>query len=177
MYTDISAENAVRNGGSGAFVRTPTGQTVIYSNATDRKCSNFKAVTQALQNAVPYIAEIKPQKTVIFTDSKAALPALVSNTPDQPVHQLLKDMQLLPHECTVVLQWIPAHCWIPGNERTDRLAKSEREQLQLMSTRKPNPCSETDKNVNGKELLETTTSLLTQSTVWQDMSRPLFSGS
>ena len=37
-------------------------------------------------------------------------------------------------------------------------------------------CSETDKNVNGKEPLETTTPLLTQSTVWQDMSRPLYSG-
>ena len=38
------------------------------------------------------------------------------------------------------------------------------------------PCSETAKNVNGKEPLETTTPLLTQSTVWQDMSRPLYSG-
>ena len=34
----------------------------------------------------------------------------------------------------------------------------------------------TTKNVNGKEPLETTTPLLTQSTVWQDMSRPLYSG-
>ena len=43
-------------------------------------------------------------------------------------------------------------------------------------TRKPKPCSETDKNVNGKKPLETTTPQLTQSTVWQDMSRPLYSG-
>ena len=43
-------------------------------------------------------------------------------------------------------------------------------------TRKPKPCSETDKNVNGKEPLETTTPQLTQLTVWQDMSRPLYSG-
>ena len=43
-------------------------------------------------------------------------------------------------------------------------------------TRKPKPCSETDKNVNGKEPLETTTPQLTQSTVWQDMSKPLYSG-
>ena len=39
------------------------------SNATGRKCSNFKAETSALQNAVAYIAEMKPQKTVILTDS------------------------------------------------------------------------------------------------------------
>ena len=32
------------------------------------------------------------------------------------------------------------------------------------------------KNVNGKEPLETTIPLQTQSTVWQDMNRPLYSG-
>ena len=42
-------------------------------------------------------------------------------------------------------------------------------------TRKPKLCSETDKNVNGKEPLETTTPQLTQSTVWQVMSKPLYS--
>ena len=66
--------------------------------------SNFKAETSALQNALAYTAEMKPQKTVTLTDSKAAFQSLASNTPDQPIHQLLKDLQLLPHECTVVLQ-------------------------------------------------------------------------
>ena len=116
------------------FVRTPTGQTVSYSTATGRKCSNFKAETPALQNVEAYIAETKPQKTVILTDSKTALQSLTSNTLDQPIHQLLKDLQLLPHECTVVLQWIPAHCGIPGNERADRLAKSGSKQPQPMPT-------------------------------------------
>ena len=40
---------------------------------------------------------------------------------------------------------------------------------------KPKPCSEIAENVNGKEPLETTTPLLTQSTVWQDMNRLLYS--
>ena len=149
-----------------------------YSNATGRKCSIFKAETPALQNAVAYIAEMKPQKTIILTDSKATLQSLTSNTPDQPIHQLLKDLQLIPHECTVVLQWIPAHCGIPGNEGADRLAKSESKQPHPCLpplTRKPKPCSEIAKTVNGKEPLETTTPLLIQSTVWQDMNRPLYS--
>ena len=166
------------------FVRTPAGQTVGYSNATGRKCSNFKAETSALQNAVAYIAEMKPQKTVILTDSKAALQSLTSNTPDKPIHQLLKDLQLLPYECTVVLQWIPAHCGIPGNERADRLVKSGSKQLQPMSTftyKETKTLLRNRQNVNGKEplngneLLETTTPQLTQSTLWQDMSKPLYS--
>ena len=93
------------------------------------KCSNFKAETSALRTAVDYIAGMKPQKTVILTDCKAVLQSLPSTTPDQPIYQLLKDLQLLPHECAVVLQWIPARCWIPGNGRTDRLAKSGSKQL------------------------------------------------
>ena len=43
-------------------------------------------------------------------------------------------------------------------------------------SRKPKPCSEIARNFNRKEPLETTTPLLTQPTVWQDMNRPLYSG-
>ena len=112
------------------FVRTPTGQTVSYSKATGRKCSYFKAETSALQNAVAYIAEMKPQKTVILTDSKAALQSLISIASDQPIHQLLKDLQLLPHGPTV----FPGPLWVPGKGRADRMAKSGSKQLQPMST-------------------------------------------
>ena len=149
-------------------VRTPAGQTVSYTNATGRTCLNFKAETSTLQTAVAYIAEMKPQKTVILTDCRAVLQSLISDTPDQPIRQLPKDLQLLHHECTVVLQWIPAHCGIPGNERTDHLAKSGGKQLQPLSTstyQEAKTFSKTVKNVNGEEPLETTTHLQTQSTV------------
>ena len=79
----------------------------------------------------------------------------------------------------IVLQWMPAHCGIPGNERTERPAKSGSKQPQPLSTstyKKPKPCSETSNDPSGKGPLETTTHLLTQSTVWQDMSRSLYSG-
>ena len=62
--------------------------------------------------------------------SEAAVQSLTSNLPHQPIHQQL---QLLAHECTMVLWWIPAHCGISGNERADRLAKSGSKQLQPMS--------------------------------------------
>ena len=175
VYTDGSAEDAVRNGGSGVFVRNPTGQTVSYSNATGRKCSNFKAETSAPQIAVAYTSEMKPQKTVTLTDSKAALQSLLSSTSDQPIHQLLKDLQLLPHKCPVP-QWFPAHCGSPENVRADRLAKSGCKQVQPLFTstyQEAKTLLRNSQDPNGEGPLETTTRLQTQSTVWQDMSRPL----
>ena len=90
--------------------------------------------TDLIKPDIPQGSIQQRQKTVILTDSKAALQSLTFNTPDQQIHQLLKDLQLLPHECTVVLQWNPVHCGIPGNERADHLAKSGSKQLQPMST-------------------------------------------
>ena len=43
-------------------------------------------------------------------------------------------------------------------------------------TRKPKPCSETVKDPNGEGPLETTTPLQIEPAIWQDMSRPLYSG-
>ena len=80
---------------------------------------------------------MKPQKTVILTDSKATLQSLTSNTPDQPIHQLLKDLQQI--------------AWLS-------LRANNRNLCPPPLTRKPKPCSEIAKNANGKEPLETTTS-------------------
>ena len=171
IYTDGSAEEAVRNGDSGVFVRTPTGQTFGYSNATGKKFSNFKAETSALQNAVACIAEMKPQKTVILTDSKAAFQSLTFDTPDQPIHQPTAERPAASPP------WM--HCGPtvdPFPLWDSRKWKSNCNPRPPPRTRKPKPCSETDKNVNGKEPLETTFPQLTQSTVWQDMSKPLYSG-
>ena len=107
---------------------------------------------------------------------KAALQSLTSNTPDQPIHQLLKDLQLLPHECTVVLQWIPGFQEMKEQITCLSLGANNCNPCPPPLTRKPKHCSKTDKNVNGEGPLETTTPLLTQSTDWQDMSRPLYSG-
>ena len=73
-HTDGSVEDAVKNGGSDMFVRTPAAQAISYAYATGRKCTNFKAEISAFQTAVAYITEIKPQKTVILKDSQAVLP-------------------------------------------------------------------------------------------------------
>ena len=83
-----SVDDGVRNGESRVFVRTPKGRTAKYTQASSRKRYSFKAETSTLQTAVVYIADLKPQKTLIFTDPKAV----------QPRHQLLKDLELLPQK-------------------------------------------------------------------------------
>ena len=136
IYTDGSADDAVKNGGCGVYVRTPTGQTHSSSRATGQKCSNFKAEVLALQEAVEYIQNNRPNKSVVLTDSKAALQSLTSESPDQEIRKLQKDLFSLPGACSVVLQWIPAHCGIHGNEKADQLAKtgSRKPQQQSSST-------------------------------------------
>ena len=104
MYTDSSAQDAVRNGDSGVFARTQQDKQLSTQMLQAENAQISKTETSALQNEVGYITEMKQQKIVILTDSKAALESLISNTLDQPLHQLLKDLQLFPQECIVVLQ-------------------------------------------------------------------------
>ena len=117
------------------FVKKPNGQTHSSSIATGSRCSNFKAEELALQAAVSHIKESQPGKTVILTDSKAALQALSSDSPDTDTLKLQQDLISIPTTCTVVLQWIPAHCGIAGNEIADNLAKT--------GSKKPQPTSST----------------------------------
>ena len=180
VYTDGSTVDAVRNECSGVFVRTPTGQTVRYSSATGEKRLKFQSRNLSTSECSSlYVAEMKPQKAVILTDSKAALQSLTSNTPDQPIHQLLKDLQLLP--MNALWSYCGSLITVRFQEMKEQIAWPSLGANNCNScppplTRKPQPCSETFKNVNGEEPLETTTPLQIQSTVRQDMSRPLYSG-
>ncbi|XP_070176142.1 uncharacterized protein [Littorina saxatilis] len=47
----------------------------------------------------------------------------VINT-DQSLEELKHQISILARKSTVVLQWIPAHCGISGNEKADELAKN-----------------------------------------------------
>ena len=110
---------------------------------------------------------MKPQKTSILTDSKATLQSLISNTSDQPIHLLPKDLQLLSHEYTVVQQWIPPHRGIPGMKEQitwPSLGANNCDPCPPPLTRKPEPCSETVKDEKGEWPLETKTPLQNQST-------------
>ena len=125
IYTDGSAENAVRNGGSGVYIRRPDGTTTSLSTPAGDLSSNYRAELHALTAATEHqIGEGSSQQhIVLLTDSLSALQALASGPTDLPTRQLHNCLSTLSQNNQVVLQWIPAHIGIHGNEAADRLAK------------------------------------------------------
>ena len=61
-------------------------------------------------------------KVVILTDALSVLQALEAE--DKNLNDLSTSMILLCQETAIVLQWIPSHCGIHGNEEADTLAKA-----------------------------------------------------
>ncbi|XP_054706520.1 uncharacterized protein LOC129216334 [Uloborus diversus] len=123
IYTDGSKVNGCVNTGAGVYCElfsfyTPIGN---HRSAFD---GEIAAICQALSQLQPHLDPFS--KAVVLTDSKAALQAI-----DTPSHSrtlttdnCLKLLnRLARNNKTVVLQWIPAHCGIQGNEMADFLAK------------------------------------------------------
>ena len=118
-YTDGSATKAVRDGGAGVFIRYPNGETITRSTPTGTYCSNYKAEVQALTLAAEMVKESDYQQVVFLTDARSVLEALAEGK-ERGLRDRLHD---LAETHRVALQWIPAHCGIPGNETADKLAK------------------------------------------------------
>ena len=124
-FTDGSAEEAKRNGGSGAIITIPGEPTHSMSAPSGKLSTNYRAESQAILMAVEFLKQQiqTPRHIVIFSDSMSVLQALSSKKQDSQTSQLKAELDNLAKESRVVLQWIPAHCNIRGNEEADRLAK------------------------------------------------------
>ena len=85
---------------------------------------NLEAIKTALQNIL-YRPHIK-QKIVILSDFKSAIEVIVNYSIKtkhsiQEIRSLIKTVKIRNNE--IILQWIPAHVGIMGNEHADQLAK------------------------------------------------------
>lgn len=131
MYTDGSAEEAVQNGGAGIYIKYPSGEEEKHAFATGTYSSNYKAESEAIKTGANILKqkELKQVQVVFFTDAKSVLQALEGKR-DIALNDLMTSLALLCTECTVVLQWIPSHCGIAGNEIADNLAKEGAKQYQ-----------------------------------------------
>ena len=95
-------------------------------------CSNYVAEQLAISTSVTHINHtfdtnpLAITNIVIFTDSLSTLQALESGTDaNKEIIQLSRSIHHLidTHRIQIVLQWIPGHAGLPGNEKADELAK------------------------------------------------------
>jgi ribonuclease HI len=87
----------------------------------------FTAEMFAIYKALLWVADVKPERVVIFSDSLSTLTALQHYHCDSRPYLLLDIISLVKHifnlQIDLWFAWIPAHVGLRGNEIADALAK------------------------------------------------------
>ena len=135
VYTDGSAEDAVRNGGAGVCVQHSVDDEEHVSIPTGLHSTNYKAEAMALEEAATILerSERTKNNVVFLTDALSVLQSIKSNK-DKEQHSLITKLTDLSKRYNTTLQWTPAHCGLRGNELADTLAKQGAHLEQIDST-------------------------------------------
>ena len=131
IWSDGSAEGGVTCGGGGAMVILKSGERREVRVAAGSLCSSTRAELFAMRAALEEVSELTGDlatgPVVLCTDSQAALALIANGAGIQTTPLGAAIWRLLSHltarDQDVTLQWVPAHCGLPGNERADELAK------------------------------------------------------
>ena len=151
-------------------------------NSCGSFCSNYIAEQQAITNAADHINfhfSTNPSSVtdiVIFTDSLSTIEALESgsDTSKDFTHLTWSLHNLISrHNTRVVLQWIPAHTGIPGNERADSLAKQGASLPQPDVPVAYSTCRQMIKSNSKEEWLNSWASGMTGRVMYRHMTKPL----
>jgi len=131
LFTDGSVEEGVCQGGA-ACVGVWRGEEVVVRKAAGRWCSSYCAELVAMQEAVGVIERLLPESVLVCTDSQALLRMLLKDdvTRNAAVCELRERLVQVSVGRRVVLQWVPAHVGVEGNEWADGEAKRARGESQ-----------------------------------------------
>ncbi|GFR94183.1 reverse transcriptase [Elysia marginata] len=128
-FTDGSATEAVQDGGCGVYIKWPNNSSSKISIPTGKYSTNYKAEAEALQEAAKVLVNSEAThhtKVFLLTDARSVLDALES-TKCPEVNALAQAITTLSLTASkLVLQWIPGHVDIFGNDVADQLARGER---------------------------------------------------
>ena len=132
-FTDGSAFKATTFAGYGIYLKYPDNTSLDWNEPCGSVCSNYIAEIRAITTAVEIVhqqfetGERTPTDLVVFSDSKSAHQALenLHDSRQQEIKELAQSINSLheSYKTRIVLQWIPGHADIAGNEKADHLAK------------------------------------------------------
>lgn len=134
VFTDRSAEEAICNGGAGIYIKYPRGIEERFCLPTSLYSTNYKAEAEALRAASNHIQNSLHTSTnvVLLSDALSVLQAMQTGR-DMELNSLASVLTRLTERHRVVLQWIPSHCNVHGNEAADALAKERTRKNQSTS--------------------------------------------
>ncbi|GFW83003.1 RNase H domain-containing protein [Trichonephila clavipes] len=123
-YTDGSSDRSLSNGGAGIILLLPDGNNYKHKINTGIIASNFTSELVAIREALllyqqnPHVID-STEGLVIFSDSKSAIEAIRNGETNIScdIITLLEQLHCKRKSC--ILQWIPAHVNIEGNECAD----------------------------------------------------------
>ena len=127
IYTDGSAEGGTSHGGSAAVITGgPPSDPIRRNTLVQKGCrltSSFETEITALTLATEYLASLEHcPPTIICTDSQASLTALLDSGKKDSMKTAALRKSLNSLMSPTLLQWIPGHCGLQGNEWADKAA-------------------------------------------------------